>query len=120
VPKADTVARIAEALGGDLKLMLEIANCLPRQILDRMVSRDESVNTGSLRRAVGRLGVDSHPTGEIDPHALALARAHGLTEAEAQHTARAILSLLGLERGRRVPIEKMIQSLYAEDHGNEG
>lgn len=100
--------------------MLELADCLPRQILDRMVSREESVEARSLRRAARGRGVDCPAPGEVDADALALAQAGGLSEADAHGTARAILKLLELERGHRVAIENLIQSLYVEDHGSEG
>lgn len=39
MPTPDTVVRLAEALGGDLELLLELANCLPREILERLTRR---------------------------------------------------------------------------------
>ncbi len=120
VPKADTVARIADALGGDLKLMLELADCLPRQILDRMVGEGDRVGQTALRRSASG---DSSLRGtgeEVDPRALALAREVGLPEAEARSTARAIQQLLQLERGRRAAVANLLQSLHGEDDDTEG
>lgn len=120
VPKADTVARIAEALDGDLKQMLELADCLPRQILDRMVSPGESLSHRSLQRATHRQALHSPATHEVDASALALAQVYGLPETDARRTAHAILKLLGLDRGQRVAIENLIQSLDVEIHGGDG
>lgn len=39
-PNVATVARLAQALDGDLKRMLEMANCLPQEILDRIAGGD--------------------------------------------------------------------------------
>ena len=39
-PQADGIARIAEALDGDLRALLELAACLPEVILQR-ISRQE-------------------------------------------------------------------------------
>lgn len=36
VPKPDTVVKLAKALDGDLTLMLRLADCLPREILERL------------------------------------------------------------------------------------
>jgi transcriptional regulator with XRE-family HTH domain len=41
LPSVDLVAKLAEALDGDLIAMLVMADCLPRSILDLMRSREE-------------------------------------------------------------------------------
>jgi len=52
VPKFETVAKLAEALDGDLKRMLEMAKLLPQVILDRLVRRVAS-DTPTRRRNAG-------------------------------------------------------------------
>jgi transcriptional regulator with XRE-family HTH domain len=51
IPGPDTIAKLGTALNGDLKLMLEKADCLPRAILDRIISREELPDSVSLARA---------------------------------------------------------------------
>jgi transcriptional regulator with XRE-family HTH domain len=58
VPNADSVIRLAKALDGDLGLMLELAEHLPREMLERLLRR---VNGGGSahRRAAG---IEPDPT----------------------------------------------------------
>jgi transcriptional regulator with XRE-family HTH domain len=53
VPTAESVAKLAEALDGDLKAMLELANCLPRVILDRISSQEDRQMHNLLLRTAG-------------------------------------------------------------------
>ncbi len=39
VPNAETVVKLSTALDGDLERMLEMAACLPREILQRLIDR---------------------------------------------------------------------------------
>ena len=55
VPTPQTVVTLAEALGADLNLMLELADCLPKQILDRLTARP---GTPMMKRAAGGAGKD--------------------------------------------------------------
>ena len=43
IPSPETIVKIATAIDGDLTLMLQKANNLPRIILDRLIERDASV-----------------------------------------------------------------------------
>lgn len=52
VPSAEVVVKIHQAVGGDLEQMLEMANCLPREILDRLMRRVDQDAT-AMRRAAG-------------------------------------------------------------------
>lgn len=88
VPNADSVVRLANALGGDLEMMLEMADCLPREILERLVRRAERA-PGALRRSAGV--ADSDPTfpsaliEDMDPSLrAALARRFGLSDRDAE------------------------------------
>jgi transcriptional regulator with XRE-family HTH domain len=56
VPNADTVVKLANALEGDLDLMLQKADCLPREILERLMRRAD--DSPVLRRSAGDGGAD--------------------------------------------------------------
>jgi transcriptional regulator with XRE-family HTH domain len=70
LPNADTVVKLATALGGDLPQMLELADCLPREILERLV-RHADPESGALRRSASLAATDSGYrralVDEIDP-----------------------------------------------------
>jgi transcriptional regulator with XRE-family HTH domain len=114
VPNADTVTRIAEALDGDLKLMLEMADCLPRAILDRIAAREELSSPTPLRRALEgeskRPGPPSGSSGDVD----ALALAAGLSENEASDIVDAVQHLVHLKPTQRSAVMRLIRSLYEE------
>ena len=57
VPNADTVVKLATALDGELDRMLEMADCLPREILDRYVRR-ASDGDAVLRRSADTKAID--------------------------------------------------------------
>ena len=52
VPNAESVVKLANALDGDLTFLLQLAECLPREILDRL-SRRADDHSHALRRAAG-------------------------------------------------------------------
>lgn len=84
VPNADTVVKLANALEGDLERMLELADCLPREILDRLVDRAAD-GGAALKRSAGNQPADSSfPTALIEdadpPIRAALASHFGLSE----------------------------------------
>jgi transcriptional regulator with XRE-family HTH domain len=58
IPNADSVIRLARALDGDLGLMLELANHLPREMLARLIRRAEGRAMAHRRSA----GVEADPT----------------------------------------------------------
>ena len=70
LPKPETVVKLSVALGGDLDQMLEMANCLPREIIDRLSRRAAGAGE-SLRRTAGQPPGDStYPRAlveDIDP-----------------------------------------------------
>jgi len=114
VPNAHTVARIATALDGDLKLMLEMANCLPRAILDRIAAREEARSPTPLRRAL-----EGEPNGAAQPAELGaavtdLALAAGLDENEVSDILEAVSHLIQLGPARRSTLTSLIRSLYEE------
>lgn len=52
VPNPETIVKLARALDGDLTLMLQKANNLPRIILDRLMEHDKAVRVQTLRRSI--------------------------------------------------------------------
>jgi transcriptional regulator with XRE-family HTH domain len=69
VPSPETVVRLAEALDGDLTQLLDLAKCLPQEILDRLIDR-ASASPSALRRSAtdeGDPGFARALVEEIDP-----------------------------------------------------
>ncbi len=118
VPNADTVARIAEALDGDLKQMLEMADCLPRAILDRIAARGETSGAGSLYRGIegGPSGPGRHHNADLPVKELALSA--GIDESEVDDIVEAMDRLVRLAPSHRSAVSRLIHSLFEE--GNEG
>jgi transcriptional regulator with XRE-family HTH domain len=115
LPTAESVARLAEALDGDLKAMLEMADCLPRVILDRISSQEPSVS--SLKRTAGLPGqAPDEPTPSPDHNLVAaLKQVYSLDDAEARVLADAIAGLVSLDKTQRSPIMSLIISLSAQE-----
>jgi len=120
IPKADTVARLADALDGDIKVMLELANCLPRTILDRIISQQESGSAPLKRRALPQDG----RAAKADPMqvltTVLAAQSDSLDEQEAIAVASAVISLTHLEPQRRAAIIALITSLASELPNDDG
>lgn len=110
MPRADTVARVATALDGDLKLMLELAGSLPRIITDRIASRT-SKPEATLQRSAGP-GPEDREADPILAEAMAeLGRAKGLRDGESRSIAAAVDMLMNLDGHRRGAILELIRSL---------
>lgn len=110
VPRAETVAKIATALDGDLKLMLELAGSLPRIITDRLASRISKPGA-NLQRSAGS-GPKTHEADPILAEAMVeLGRAKGLSVGESRSVAEAVDMLMNLDDQRRGAILGLIRSL---------
>lgn len=120
VPKADTVTKLAEALDGDLVRMLELANCLPQQILDRIREREEQEGAPALRRAADRFAGSSATRSGLQGEALALVRAAGLPEEEVSDLASVMVQFLQLEAEQRSIVQGVIRGLHATEDVAEG
>ena len=105
IPTADTVVKLANALNGDMNLMLEMAECLPQEILERLVRR---VGGGSTphRRLAGKEGAD--PTfaadlvEDIDPDLRsALTAAYQLSDEDVDGIFSVLQRLAGMDRRER-------------------
>ncbi len=116
LPSADSVARLAESLDGDLIAMLDMADCLPRTILDRIRSREDET-AGSLKRTAGLSGNSSEDSDAgLNLNIVAeLKQGYGLEEDEARRIARAIYDMVNLGQSRRSGILNLITSLSIEE-----
>jgi transcriptional regulator with XRE-family HTH domain len=119
LPNPNTVALIAGALNGDLKLMLEMADCLPRAILDRIVAHEEIGGPASLRRTAGSEEAAA-AGGDADRHLINLAVASGADDAEANELAKAVGQLMRLTPTQRRAVSRLIKSLYRERDESKG
>jgi transcriptional regulator with XRE-family HTH domain len=55
LPTTDTVVKIHNVLGGDLPVMLELAKCLPEEILDRYIRHADDGMPVLKRSALGQV-----------------------------------------------------------------
>lgn len=96
--------KLANALDGDLNLMLELANCLPQEILERFVRRVGG--TAPHRRLAGK--EDDDPTfaadliEDIDPDLRsALAQAYQLSNEDVDGIFSVLQRLAGMDQVER-------------------
>jgi transcriptional regulator with XRE-family HTH domain len=115
VPGVESVALLSDALDGDLKLMLQMADCLPRQILDRISARP--VDTVSLRRSAGGAGSQARVARTPSTGARALARAAGVPDSDADAVTEAIEHLLRLDLRRQRLVVQLLRQFSEEDRG---
>ena len=113
IPRAGTVAKIAEVLDGDLKLMLELADCLPRAIIDRMISTQEPRPTTPLSRTAGPAR-RSDDTGSTDNPPLDPSVLKGLSLEEAQSVQSAFSELVLLDPQHREAVINLIHNLASD------
>ncbi len=114
-PTAESVVRLAQALDGDLKAMLEMANCLPRVILDRISAQEQPARSSLLRTAGPAGNGPEEPIPGLD-HALAskLKEFYGLDYAQAGALALAIDGLVNLDQSQRSNLFSLIASISAQ------
>ena len=108
-PQADGVVRLAEALDGDLRELLELAACLPEVILQRIAARERGNPAGALNRP-------AHPGDPAPPSSVSalvadLAIQYGLQRSEAHDLAVAIERLVHLSPEQRASITRLILTL---------
>jgi transcriptional regulator with XRE-family HTH domain len=115
VPTAESVARLAQALDGDLKAMLTMSDCLPRMILDR-ISAQEAPGTSSLLRTAGRDGnKDAKLIPGVDHPLLAkLKEIYGLDDSQAGQLALAIEVLVKMKANHSSEVFNSIASFLAQ------
>ena len=119
-PNAKTVSRLAEALEGDLKVMLGLADCLPKTILERIMDRQEGSTSLPLNRSAGP-GTGSKeagrpPAGEVAAH---MAKLYGLDENESQLIGEVLEDLLRLPRHQLTAVRGLIQTISGGEDDDE-
>ena len=114
LPRADTVAKLAEALDGDLKELLTLADCLPQLILDRIVSRPET--SGVLLRRVAGPGESPRAASQlVEPQvAERAARDRGLDPEEALAIGEIVDRLVSLDVRQRESLLTIIRGLQGD------
>ena len=112
LPKPDTVVTLADALDGDLKEMLELADCLPKSILEQMAGVKDG--NAALKRSADRRGSTTVGKRQLS-QAESLARALGLSGRDAKNSASAIVQFLALDGRRRHALTSLIESMDSEE-----
>jgi transcriptional regulator with XRE-family HTH domain len=112
LPTAESVARLAQALDGDLKAMLELADCLPKVILDRISAHDQPVGNSLLRTAGPAGNEPEEPIPGLE-HALTteLKRFYELDDAQAGALALALDGMVRLDPSQRTSLFSLIASI---------
>ncbi len=102
LPNAETVVKLAKALDGELELMLEQADCLPRAILERLRSREPMKELRRIAReseapAIGSVFVETFD------HELrrALVEQFGLSAHDAEVLLRLMEHLMAMSAAER-------------------
>jgi transcriptional regulator with XRE-family HTH domain len=116
VPAAETVSKIAAVVDGDLRQMLELAECLPRAILDRITSLDTVTSQAPLVfRGVRDDSADESRLRTLVRIALDL----GVPTHESQGLCEAVLELFRLPVQQRRAVTALIASLGSDDGGSD-
>lgn len=118
LPNPKSVAKLAEALEADVKPLLELANCLPRTILDQIMSRQDAT------RPTMRRGAVLHGKGVNDDKirlvANALSQVTDLDKEEASDMAAAMLQLASAGGQQRQAMLSVIETFSTKETGDEG
>lgn len=119
LPNPDTVVRIAEALGADLTVMLEKAQCLPAVILERIKAVNSGASTPALLRSVSQRSRDR---AGADPGMTlrAIVGEAGVAEDELVEIAQTVRRLARLEPHQRSSIMGLVQSISVERDDGDG
>lgn len=117
MPNADSVAKLAIALDGDLRLMLEQASCLPRIILERIQDLQAAEPAGAtLHRGFVTKGHEPSG-GPADVTVGELCRRAGLSPADTAAIASAVEELVHLPAGSCNALVGLIHTWYGEVFG---
>jgi len=88
LPATDTVVKLHRVLGGELSVMLELAKCLPDEILDRYIRRADNEAPVLKRSAFGQVDDPVFAeafVGDMEPAIRrAVAQAFGLSERDTE------------------------------------
>ncbi len=113
IPNPETIVKLADVLDGDLTVMLQKANKLPRIILDRLMERDRAVRLQTLQRAIP--GAKREPDDVADETANRILAKANLSEQEVGELKEAIETLVGLRPHARRAIIQLISVLHDEE-----
>lgn len=117
LPQAASVVKLAEALNGDLKIMLELADCLPKTILDRI--QDSQERTGAVRLNRGAGPHPDQPQSSIQGLASNLAQFYGISTDEASVIGSIVDELVKLGNSQRTAILTLVSGLTADGANDE-
>src|SRR5215207_7655650 len=121
LPTTDTVVKLHKVLGGDLTVMLELARCLPDEILDRYIRRADDEAPVLKRSALGRAADPIFAEAFVetmDPVIRrAITQAFGLSERDAEGVLTALRRLAKMSEQER---EQVIGVLKLATRGVDG
>ena len=117
LPGPETITKLVEVLGGDLRQMLAMAKCLPKMILERIQAQGEPATRATLHRTAGA----GRGTGrDTIPALLEFATDAGLDRGEAEEVASAMAALCSLPPHQRLLIAQMILGFAQEGNAQSG
>lgn len=113
IPSIDSVARLADVLGGSLSEFLELSKQLPADILRKVVGEQTREYTARLARSTGAQAteeeISEEMVGNLPPQIVtAMTMFFGLSESNIGELAKVTHALSRLDEGKR---EKVIQSI---------
>jgi len=117
IPSPDTIVKIATEIDGDLTLMLQKANNLPRVILDRLMERDAAVRVQTLQRSMS--GFDETPDYASAQSLAKVIEESNLDNSDVAELQQAISDLLTLKPHARRAVVQLI-AVLSEDEGDDG
>jgi hypothetical protein len=105
LPTTDTLVKIHHFLGGELPVMLELAQCLPDEILDRYIRRADDKAPAFKRSALGQADDPRFAEAfieDMDPSIRqAVTQAFGLSERDAEGVLTALRRLAKMSEQER-------------------
>jgi transcriptional regulator with XRE-family HTH domain len=114
LPTTDTVVKLHNVVGGDLAVMLELARCLPDEILDRYIRHVDDEAPVLKRSALGQaddpIFVEAFVEDMEPSIRRVIAQAFGLSERDAEGVIAALHKLGNLseeERGQVIGVLKL-------------
>lgn len=117
IPNPDTIVKIAAELEGDLTVMLQKANNLPRVILDRLMERDAAVRVQTLHRSIA--GSDETPDYASAQSLTRVIEDSNLDNRDVAELQEAISELLRLKPHARRAVVQLIAVLSGDEANGE-
>jgi transcriptional regulator with XRE-family HTH domain len=117
IPSPETIVKIATAIDGDLTVMLQKANNLPRIILDRLMERDAVVRIQTLQRSIA--GSDETPDYATAQSLAKVIEDSNLDNRDVAELQEAISDLLTLKPHARRAVVQLISVLSGDEGDGE-